>query len=125
MKKLWSEFKYWVFILIFLAILFELVASMILFREYTTSKLAILHFTESVFKKGAGQKIYAMHNEARPGVTEEVNKHIADDINEAAQYWYEPWMMFRMADYHSDYVNVNGFERKSMPGTFIKTGDTD
>src|SRR5215212_3855782 len=74
MKKLWSEFKYWVFILIFLAILFELVASMILFRKYTTGKLAILHFTESVFKKGAGQKIYAMHKEARPGVSEEVNK---------------------------------------------------
>jgi hypothetical protein len=75
MKKIWSEIKYWVIILIFLAILFELVASMILFRKYTTGKLAITHFTEVLFKKGAGQKIYDLHKQSRPGASDDVNEN--------------------------------------------------
>ncbi|HUQ67315.1 MAG TPA: hypothetical protein VM101_14225 [Flavitalea sp.] len=125
MKKLWSEFKYWLVIFLFLAILFELVASMILFRKYTTDKLAILHYTASLFKNGAGQKMYAMHSAARPRASEEVNKQIADESKEADQYSYEPWVMFRMANYHSDYVNVNGFERRSTPDALIKNGDSN
>jgi hypothetical protein len=95
-KKLWSEFKYWIFILIFLAILFELVASMILFRKYTPAKSAALHIISNLFKKAG-----------------------------AEQYSYEPWLMFRLSDYQSDSININGFERKSVPGTFIKPGSAD
>jgi len=125
MKKIWSEIKYWVFILIFLAILFELVASMILFRKYTTGKLAITHFTEELFKKGAGQKMYDMHKLSRPGTSNDINKLIADETKDADQYSYEPWLMFRMADYHSKYVNISGFERRSVPDSYIKTGSAD
>jgi hypothetical protein len=125
MKKIWAEIKYWVFILIFLAVLFELVASMILFRKYTTGTLAITHFNDELFKKGAGQKMYDMHKLSRPGVSDDVNKMIADETKDADQYSYEPWLMFRVADYHSKYVNVSGFERKSVPGTYIKTGSAD
>ena len=125
MKKLWSEVKYWIFILIFLAILFELVASMILFRKYTPGKLATLHFTGKLFEKGAGQKAYNMHKMSRPGASDDVNKMIADETKNATQYSYEPWMMFRMANHHSKYVNVNGFERKSAPDALIKSGSAD
>lgn len=125
MKKFWTEVKYWIFIIIFLAILFELVASMILFNKYTTGKLAILHFTEKLFKKGAGQNVYDMHRKSRPGASDDVNKMIADETKNAAQYSYEPWIMFRMANFHSEYVNVNGFERKSVPDVFIKSGSSD
>lgn len=125
MKKLWSDLKYWVFILIFLAILFELVASMILFRKYTTGKLATLHFTGKMFKNGAGQNVYNMHKMSRPGASDNVNKMIADDTKDATQYSYEPWMMFRMANHSSKYVNVHGFERKSAPAEFINSGSSD
>ena len=125
MKKFWSEVKYWIFILIFLAILFELVASMILFRKYTPDKLATLHFAGKLIKKGAGQTAYDMHKRSRPGATDDVNKMIADETKDATQYYYEPWMMFRMSDYNSKYVNVNGFERKSSPDNLIKSGSSD
>jgi hypothetical protein len=52
-------------------------------------------------------------------------KIIADETKDADKYSYEPWLMFRMADYHSKYVNTSGFERKSVPDTFIKAGSAD
>jgi hypothetical protein len=125
MRKFWSEFKYWLFILLVLAILFELVASMILFRKYTSGGLATTQFAGRLFKKGAGQKMYELHKLARPDSSEEVNKMIADETFRSQQYAYEPWLMFRMANYYSNYVNINNFERKSVPDAFIKTGSKD
>lgn len=125
MKKLWSEFKYWFFILLVFAILFELVASMILFRKYTTGRLAAIHFAGRLFNKGAGQKAYDLHRQARPDSSDEVNKMIADESFQSKQYAYEPWLMFRMANYRSEYVNIINFERKSVPDVFIKTGSKD
>jgi hypothetical protein len=95
-KKIWSEIKYWVVILIVLAVLFELVASMILFRKYTPAKSATLHLISSIFSKG-----------------------------NAEQFAYEPWLMFRLSNYQSDNININGFERKSVPDSFIKPGASD
>ena len=96
MKKLWSEIKYWVFILFFLAVLFELVASMILFRKYTPARSAALHIFSNLISKP-----------------------------NAEQYTYEPWLMFRLADHQSDSINISGFIRKSAPDIFIKPGSTD
>lgn len=96
MKKRWSEIKYWVVVILILAVLFELVASMILFRKYTPAKSAALHIISSL-----------------------VSKH------DPEQYTYEPWMMFRIADYHSKDININGFERKSVPDSFIRKGQGD
>ena len=125
MKKFWSEFKYWFFVLLVLAILFELVASMILFRKYTTGRLATTHFTEQLFKKGAGEKMYDLHRQARPDSSAVVNEMIADESFQSERYRYEPWLMFRIDDHHSRYVNTNGFERKSVPDVFINSSSTD
>ena len=125
MKKFWSEFKYWFFVLLVLAILFELVASMILFRKYTTGRLATTHFTEKLFKKGAGEKMYDLHRQARPDSSAVVNEMIADESFQSERYRYEPWLMFRIDDHHSRYVNTNGFERKSVPDVFINSSSTD
>lgn len=46
-KKLWSDIKYWIFLLLFFFVLFEMVSSMILYRKYTTGKLATLHFLKN------------------------------------------------------------------------------
>ncbi|MBL7697392.1 MAG: hypothetical protein JNK79_04520 [Chitinophagaceae bacterium] len=99
LKKVWSEIKYWFFILLFLGLLFEMVASMMLYRKYTTGKLAILHFTKELFKN--------------------------DDAHATSNFTYEPWMMFRIADYHSQRINVNGFERNSSPAQFINSSSKD
>lgn len=96
MNKLWSEIKYWLVILIILTVAFELIASMILFRKYTPARSATAYLISNLITK--------------PDV---------------GQYSYEPWLMFRVADYHSDTVNVSGFERKSTPDTFIKAGSPD
>jgi hypothetical protein len=95
-KKFWSEIKYWVVVLIVLAVLFELVASMILFRKYTPARSAALHIISSLISKRTPE-----------------------------QYTYEPWIMFRLSDYRSHNININGFERTSNPGTFIKAGSSD
>jgi hypothetical protein len=95
-KKLWSEFKYWVVILSILAVLFELVASMLLFRKYVPAKSASLHFMSNLVAK-----------------------------DDPVQYSYEPWLMFRLADYQSDKINIHGFERKSVPDTDFRSGSAD
>ena len=96
MKKRWSEFKYWAVILLLLAVLFELVASMLLFRKYVPAKSASLHIISNLIEK-----------------------------KDAEQYAYEPWLMFRLADYQSDKINIRGFERKSVPDAFFKDGSSD
>lgn len=96
MKKRWSEIKYWVVVIIVLAVLFELVASMILFRKYTPAKSAALHIISNLVSKG-----------------------------DPVQFTYEPWMMFRLSDYQSGDVNINGFERKSVPDKYVKNGSGD
>lgn len=124
-KKLWSEIKYWFFILLFLGLLFEMVASMLLFRKYTTGRFAILQFTERLFKQGPGKHVYLMHEKARPDSSHAINEAIADESFHAYNFAYEPWMMFRIADFHSEHVNVNGFERNSSPNQFINTSSKD
>lgn len=101
LKKLWSEIKYWLFILLSLGVLFEMVASMMLYRKYATGKFAITHFTERLFGKGP------------------------DDHSFARNFTYEPWMMFRVSDYHSERVNVSGFERKSAPDLYVNPSSKD
>ena len=124
-KNLWSEIKYWIFILLVLGVLFEMVASMILYRKYATGKYAIFYFTENIFKKSAGEKTYRLHEASRPDSSSAINKLIADETVRSNQFNYEPWMMFRLADFHSNYVNIKGFERRSVPNAFIKPGSTD
>lgn len=97
-KKLWSEIRYWLFILIILGFLFEMVASMMFYRKYTTGKFAIQHFASDLFSKPPDNEV---------------------------QFSYEPWMMFRVADHHSSNVNVNGFERASSPSEYINTSSKD
>jgi hypothetical protein len=95
-KKLWTEFKYWIVILLFFGFIFEMVASMVLYRKYTTGKLAILHVTKDLF--GSKSK---------------------------DAYAYEPWLMFRAADYSSSDFNTKGFERQSTPAEDIVPGSAD
>ncbi len=97
-KKVWSDIKYWLFILIFLGFLFEMVASMMFYRKYTTGKLATLHFASEFFNKPADNDV---------------------------EFSYVPWMMFRVADHHSENVNVSGFERNSSPSQFINSSSKD
>lgn len=94
-KKLWSEIKYWIVILLFLGLIFEMVASMVLYRKYTAGKLAILQVAKELFK------------------------------DDAKHFTYEPWLMFRSADYSSENFNSKGFERKSAPAEYINTGTGD
>ena len=45
-KKLWTEIRYWIILLLVFFVLFEMISSMILYRKYTSGKLAILHYTQ-------------------------------------------------------------------------------
>lgn len=95
-KKLWSELKYWIVILLFLGLIFEMVSSMVLYRKYTSGKLAVSHVAKDLFG-------------TKPKDT----------------YAYEPWLMFRAADYSSQDFNTKGFERTSTPAEHIVAGSTD
>lgn len=125
-KKLWAEFKYWAISLFILAFLFEMISSMVLYRKYATSKLAILHLTKNYFNNRPDQSLYhRMHEMVRPDSTPEMTRRIADEIWDANKYTYEPWLMFKVIDYQSKYVNVNGFERRSIPAEYINPSSTD
>ena len=69
---------------------------MLLFRKYVPAKSASLHIISNLIEK-----------------------------KDAEQYAYEPWLMFRLADYQSDKINIRGFERKSVPDAFFKDGSSD
>ena len=126
-RKLWAEFKYWAFTLFILALLFEMISSMVHYRKYATGKLAILNLVERYFKNTPDQSLYhRMHEIVRPDSTPEIGRRIADEIWDANKYMYEPWLMFKVVDHQSKYVNINGFERKSIPAEYINpaSGDT-
>lgn len=124
-KNLWSEIKYWIVILLFLGFIFEMVASMVLYRKYTTGKLAILHFTQPFFRSKPSDSFYTLYRQARADSSLAVSKAIAEDSYSARNFSYEPWLMFRAADYSSKYVNIKGFERKSAPAECHVPGSPD
>jgi hypothetical protein len=125
-RTFWKEIKYWTVILLVLAFLFELLSSIVLYRKYGTARLAIFQFAGNFFDNSPPLSLYhKMHKMVRPDSSAAISRRIADEIWEANQYSYEPWLMFKVTDYASGYVNVKGFERKSVPSEIINDGSTD
>lgn len=122
-KKVWSELKYWAIMLLVMAFLFELVSSIIFSYKYGGNKFAIAQTAARFIKDGPELSHYhKVHNLVRPDSSAEISRRIADEIWDANKYTYEPWLQFRVTDHKSTYVNVNGFERKSIPA--ISAGNT-
>jgi lysophospholipase L1-like esterase len=125
-RSISREIKYWIIILLVLALFFEMISSMVFYRKYGAEKLAIIQLTGKFFEKGPELSLYhKMHEMTRPDSAPAVSRNIADQIWEANNYSYEPWLMFKVTDYQSTFVNVNGFQRKCIPSEFINTVSND
>jgi lysophospholipase L1-like esterase len=125
-KSAWGKIKYWAIMLIVLAFLFEMFSSMVLFRKYSTAPLAIMQLLKKYTDNSPSLSLYhKMHILTRPDSSAEMCKRVADEIWEANKYSYEPWLMFRVSDYKSTYVNVKGFERKCIPSESINSSSDD
>jgi hypothetical protein len=119
-KTLWVRFRSWIITLLVLLFLFEMFSSMIFFQKYGTAPLAIVQLIKKYTEKSVPQTLYhKMHILTRPDSSKQASIQIANEIWAANNYSYEPWLMFRVADYSSAYVNVTGFERKCSPSEFI------
>src|SRR5690606_29064851 len=124
--SVWKEIKYWLFCLLFLALLFEMICSMIYYKKYTAGRFAIVELVKKVIDKRPDQDLYhQVHEMVRPDSSAETRRRIADEIWDANVYSYEPWLQFKVADFTSRYVNVKGFERKCIPGSFINSASDD
>ncbi len=125
-KSLLKTIKKWLILLIVFGFLFEMISSMVFFRKYGTASLAIVQLIGKYMDKSPGLSLYhKMHEMTRPDSSAKTWRSIADEIWEANKYSYEPWLMFKVADYTSTYVNVKEFERKSIPSEFINSSSPD
>lgn len=122
----WKELKYLIILILILGFLFEMIASMIFFRKYATGNLAIMNLAERFRNRSPDlSKYHRMHELVRPDSAPALTRRIADETWEANKYSYEPWLLFKVTDYKSMYVNITGFERKSIPDKFINTASAD
>lgn len=125
-KGIWSDIKYWTFSFFILALLFEMISSVVFFHRYSMGNFA----TAELFKKFRNRKpdlsrFHKMHEMVRPDSGAAISRQIADETWEANKYTYEPWLQFKVADFTSNYVNISGFERKSIPDVFVNPGSKD
>jgi hypothetical protein len=119
-KTFGGRFKSWIIATVILLFLFEMLSSMIFFQKYGTAPLATIQLVKKFTGKTVPQSLYhKMHVLTRPDSARQPCIQIADEIWAANKYTYEPWLMFRVSDYNSTYVNVNGFERKCIPSEII------
>lgn len=117
----------WAILLLVVIFLVEMFSSMVFFRKYGTAPLAILQLAKKYSSNSPSLAQYhKMHQLTRPDSSAESWRRIADEIWEANKYTYEPWLMFRVSDFKSTYVNVKDFQRQCIPSEFINpsSGDT-
>jgi lysophospholipase L1-like esterase len=119
-KTFGGRFKSWLTATIVLVFLFEMLCSMIFFQKYGTAPLATIQLIKKYTDKTVPQSLYhQMHVLTRQDSGRQTCIQIADEIWAANKYTYEPWLMFRVSDYNSKYVNVKGFERRCSPSEVI------
>lgn len=122
----WKAIKYWAITFCFFALLFEMASSFIYKRRYATKKLASVYLLEKLWGGKSGRATSQdIPEKLRPDAPPALNRQIAAESWEANTFAYEPWLQFKAADFTSEYVNVNGFERKSSPSTFVNPSSPD
>ena len=125
-KSVWKELKYWAVAMLIMAILFEIVSSMFFSYKYGGGKFALQQTAERfVTDKPQLSHYHKIQNEVRPDSSAETSRRIADEIWDANKYSYEPWLQFKVTDLESKYVNIKGFDRKSIPSEFINPKSKD
>ena len=125
-RSFWYHAKYWVIIMALLGVLFEMTTSIIYSYKYGGGKFAIVQLGQKLFDRSPSVATYHnVHKMVRPDSSTEISSQIADEIWAANKYSYEPWLQFKVSDYKSKYVNISGFERKSIPNEFINPASRD
>lgn len=125
-KSFWIRLRNWVIFISVVAFSFELFSSMVFFQKYGTAPIALVQLIKKLTVKSPPASLYhKMHVLTRPDSSVQTCTSIANQIWEANKYTYEPWLMFRVSDYSSTYVNVKGFQRKSIPTEVINPGAKD
>lgn len=125
-RSFWYHAKYWVVMILLLGIIFELITSILYNYKYGGGKLAMVQIAQRFFDRSPSVATYHnVHKLVRPDSSTDISSQIADEIWAANKYSYEPWLQFRVTDYKSKYVNISGFERKSIPNEIINRTSSD
>jgi lysophospholipase L1-like esterase len=115
-----SEVRNTAILVVVMLILFEMISSIVHNYRQGGNQFAIVQILNRILKKGPDLSMYhKVHEMVRPDSSKEVSRLIADENWMGNKYTYEPWLQFRVSDIKSNYVNVSGFERKTIPDQYI------
>ncbi len=117
-------------LLLLLMIIAELITSVFFYHQYGKRKLALVELWQNVKNNFGNQKKQAEQKQKNYHYQQLVRngnlatgKAVVDETMVSNQMVYDPWLSFKNVDYAGQYINVSGFERKTIP-QFIK-GEKD
>lgn len=127
-----KKFFYTVLLVILTALLAEVITSIYYYHRYGKRKLAVVELYHSVKENLQKKKEvedrtkqnYQFQQLVRPDSSEQMNRMVHDEAMASNQLIYTPWLEFRNKDFTGTYVNIRGFERKTIPGFIQKGKDT-
>lgn len=110
----------------------EIITSVFYYHRYGKRKLAVVELYHSVKDNLRQQREvetrtkqnYQFQQLVRPDSSEQMNRQVHDEAMASNQLVYTPWLEFRNNDFAGRYVNIRGFERKTIPGFIQKGKDT-
>lgn len=123
---------YILFLVVCFLLLAELIAGNFYYHQYGKRKLALVelyHAVQSNIKEGRKKKAlyknnYQYQQWCRPDSSETMNHRVFDEMIESNRFIFDSWLNFRNADYQGSYVNINGYERRTVPSFAAKGKDT-
>lgn len=119
---------YIAFFLLILFVFIEALLSIVYFQTYGQTPLATIGFFKKLkrryqhwnVKEDSHQSQYLV----RPDSSKEVSKMIGEEMRKANGFDYQPWAGYSAKSFHGNYVNVDGFIRRSVPSSSTYEEDT-
>lgn len=123
---------YILLLVISLLLIAELIAGYFYYHQYGKRKLALVELYHAVQtnikerkkKKELYQNNYQYQQWCRPDSSETMNHKVFDEMMASNRFIFDSWLSFRNADYQGTYVNINGYERRTIPSFTEKGKDT-
>ncbi|XVJ66710.1 MAG: SGNH/GDSL hydrolase family protein [Lacibacter sp.] len=123
---------YTALLVVLILLMVEIITSVFYYHRYGKRTLAVVELYHAVKENLRKQREvenrtkqnYQFQQLVRPDSSEQMNRQVHDEAMASNQLVYTPWLEFRNKDFTGTYVNIRGFERKTIPGFIQKGKDT-
>ncbi|MBX9783330.1 MAG: hypothetical protein K2X48_08565 [Chitinophagaceae bacterium] len=120
---------YIVFLLGIIFFFVESLLSIVYFQTYGQTPLATIGLFKKLKRNYLQWKVKEDTNQSqymvRPGSLKELSKMIDLEMRKANGFDYQPWAGYSAKTFHGQYINVDGFIRKSAPSSSATEGDSN